>query len=338
MPKGYFLSDNLARQARGDIPDVGDGLVSSHVLLAVRDFPYFVMPGLDVLDVVGDVQTEVDRVKAYVLSRSSRRNLWGDSLGLEYSISQHWVSELARHRHVYLALTWAQKGDTWLTARVDPLPPETIARRGRGRAARYEQYVSRGVRYRPEGPRWYVFTTEEIIHLEWPLEEPRGRGTPAQIAYRRARKLDSLGDEMLYATAAAANPEEMFLPYVLARWGKYRDVVERLKNAEACIESMLFYPPRVASMTRFFSAERAIRTKAAAACVREYILRELNEQWLARWADRNGWRRVEIVFRPPVRSSSQWRALHKALLAGQVEPGEVEAELEAETALLRRSR
>jgi hypothetical protein len=344
----FFGRDRYAAFALNETADPDGSWAGGDVYVAARGVSQSVIPSVDggILRVQGEVAEEADAVAEILFSRSSRRELWDQpNLAMEL---QSYVVQLIQSGELFirLRLDRASTEDPYSLLAADWLAPETVLRRRHGNRVVYEQYVSvrafEDPSYVVEGtPREHLaeFLAEEVLHLQWPLDEPGGSGSPAAAALRAGVKMERQAQLVLLSAQAGAEPEETFLPVARARAGAFAGALEAQQIASARVKDMLFYPgayeaaafPWVQDATDFFLAERALQSRVAICRLREYLFSAFNEQVLARWTRLNGWGAVRLELAGDVFSEEDWVQMHSELRQGGLSYEDVLAAIAAES-------
>jgi len=322
--RGFYTMDNYASAALDMRPPIGSSLADAQIHNAKETFSYRVLPDIDEDSLVvscSDAQV-AEFVRETLFDWSSRHDLW-DQPNMSMEL-RSWVTGMITFRDVYIHFEFdrVDDSDPWKLIFVGWLPPETVVVKGRGAKRRYEQFVSR---HWPEGApvsviggaREFleVFSADEVIHLQWPLDERHGRG-PEYAARRAGRPVDRYGDRLLAAARSGAEPDETFLPIAKGRAGAYTGALDHEKLHDAVVGDRLFLPPEE-DVTEYFYVDRLVRSRIAACEVRNYLLDAIGEQLLGPWSALNGWPTVRLELRRECWTIEDWRTLHAEYQRGQ---------------------
>lgn len=322
--RGFYTMDNYASFALDTRPPIGSSMADARIHNASETFSYLVIPDIDEDSLVVECSDSdvAETVRETLFDWSSRHDLWDQpNMAMEL---RSWVTGMLTFRDVYIHFALERVGDDepWKLIFVGWLPPETIIVRGQDKHRRYEQFVSK---HWPEGgsisvmggPREFleVFSADEIVHLRWPLHEPSRTRAPEAVARRVGRSLDRYANRLLAGARAGAEPEETFLPVARGRAGAYAGALDHEKVQDAVVGDRLFQPPDE-DVTEYFYVDRLVRSRIAACEVRDYVLAQVSEQLLGRWAQRNGWPDIALRLRRECWSVHDWRALHDEYRSG----------------------
>lgn len=345
--RGFYTMDNYASYALNARPPIGTSMADAGIHNATQTFSYRVLPDIDEDALVVECADDdvAARVSETLFSRSSRLDLWDQpNMAMEL---RSWVTGMMTFHDVYVhfVLDRADEQHPWTLTFVGWLPPETVVVRGRGAHARYEQYVSK--RW-PEGRSIVVsggtreflevFTGDEILHLRWPLDQPSERLAPERAARRAGGPVDRYAERLLAGARAGAEPHETFLPIARGRAGAYAGSLDSEKLYDAVVGDRLFKPPED-EITEYFYVDRLVRARIAACDVRDYVLVQLSEQLLGRWARLNGWPRIRLRLRRECWTVHDWEAIRDEYRSADATLDDVMAadRLEWESARFRRS-
>jgi len=299
----WFGADHYARQALGMDMRSGSHMVDSQIHIATRAFSSHVVTNLSPssFKVTGDKPEAVAvATKAFL---SDHSNIWS-APNINMAIAQY-VDALIRYGTFYLLLEFEpDESDPQLTLLTDLayIGAETIQRHVRSGKLTYEQLVTKTSTY--SEVLWNEFPADEILELTWPLPIENGSKSPYIEAYKLGLPEDRLTEQSLLGGAAQNKPEDTFLTYAFARFGRYNDSFNAYRRLNAAVGDKLFYVPDDPT-TQYFLLERFIRRMNAIAHARSYIIDQLNVA-LARWSDKNNWGRLEIAFDIPLLTEQDW--------------------------------
>jgi len=342
----FFLPDRYAEIALGKFRQRGGSFVDLDIHVAARGISNTVIPDIDegVLEVVGEVDDQVKRVRDALLGRWGNDNLWFQpSLPMEL---QSYVTQLVEHGQLFIHLAFAESSNgEQILVRTRWIPSETmLARRGKDGDC-WEQFASwraySGDGYAVSGePRDHLhrFETNEILHLSWPLETPRRGSAPTRAVLQLERQIARAAEQGILRARAGAEPEESYFPLARARAGAYDDALERQKLLSARARDMLLYPGTDEaeiygwgdSTTDFFAADRLLRARIAIGELRDYLFGEFNRQVIDRWRELNEWAPIRIGLRPRLLTVDDWQALRQELHNGTAGLKDVRAVVHAE--------
>jgi hypothetical protein len=337
--------DRYAAFALASVIEPGSSFADGDIHVAARGVSDSVIPGHrgEGLRIVGEQPEQASAIRETLLGAGSRE-LWS-----QYDLA----SDLRRHVHgliydgeVMLHVNFERSSPTEPHTLVDVtwLAPETIRRRRAPEGVVYEQFASHrafeGSGYLVTGPvcdRLVQIPEHEVLHLRWPLDQPRGR-SPALAALKNGQILARESRRTLLAARAGAEPGERFLTLARARSGAYQHALDRQKIASARIKDMLYYAgaweaavfPWIDAGTEYFLAERILRSRIAICRIRAYLLEQLNEQLLARWTALNNWGQVRIELSSDAFSEADWRHMRCELDQGTITLADIQAAVAAE--------
>jgi hypothetical protein len=343
----FFGEDRYAAFALGTAQEIGSSFADSDIFVASRGLSESVVPDIDegVLVVDGENPSEVEAVRKVLLERFSSRELWVEpSLPMELHA---YVKQLVQHGEVFIHLYFdrSSPSEPYSLFQTTWLAPETVMHRSRSGGDVYEQFVSRrrfeGAGYVVDGEvedQLVECPEEEVLHLQWPLDEPEPDKAPAKAALKLGEQVARHSDRTLLAARAGAEPTETFLPLARARAGAFAGALDKQKAASARIKDMLFYPgayeaeafPWVDAVTEYFAADRILRSRIAICKIRDYLFEEFNRQVLRRWSALNGWGEVTLALRPELFTQDDWRTMRADLGRGAATLGDVRAAVLAE--------
>jgi hypothetical protein len=313
-------------------------LVDGEIENGIQAFAWSVFPPNDrggFFEVQGPPGSARAIVEADLFGRSTRDELWAH--GSLVSDLGSVVRLMMRDGEAFMHFDFAALADEEPARLVHfaPLPAETILPRRDG----FEQFYSGADEVqsggRPVDKEHLVeFKREEILHLKWPLELPRRQRSPVE----QARRLGSVGDEWsalgLLSIEVPQYPLESMLPVVRARLGRYAGYLDRMKDATLRAADAV-YAARTEGVTEFFMLDRVLRNRLAVAQVRDFVVKEFNQQVMRVWCRRNNWPWLGLAMRVDFFGVEDWTAMRDELERGTLSNPDVAAAIALETEAVR---
>jgi hypothetical protein len=342
----FFVPDRYAEIALGTFHQSGSSFTDLDIHVSARGISHTVIPEIDetILEVTGEVDDQLKRVRAVLLGRSGGDKLWFQpNLPMEL---QSYVGQLVESRQLFVHLTFAESKDgEQLLVKTRWIPPETMLRRRGSDCEYWEQFASwrayRGDGYSVSGEptdHLHRFETSEILHLRWPLHTPTGNRAPAQAALQLEPQIERAAEQGVLRARAGADPDETYYPVARARAGAYDDALERQKLWSARARDLLLYPGTdeaevygwADSTTEFFAADRLLRARIEICQIRDYLFAEFNTQVIDRWRTLNAWAPIRLQLAPRLLTVEDWESLRTDLHRGAADLADVRAAVHAE--------
>ena len=301
--KGWFGADHEFRAALGTDLRIGAHFADAHLHTATEALKYRVMPSFDTtaFAIEGDDPGAVGVAESVLLNDSS--DVWQQSnINMTF---QQYATELVYGRRTYNYVQYSEDIPATIEL-MSWLAPETIQVRGRGESKFYEQFIRPGLS-EGRGSIWFEFGQDEVFELEWPFPWPARPLAPYAGALKIGAEEDRLMDSVSLPIRAQNEPDETFVTFARARRNAYKDSLSRARRVAAQVGDRLFYMAADTPVTRYFEIMRLTRNEEAACELRDYIIGAFNEQVLRRWAERNSWGRLELVFHARLLSAGDWK-------------------------------
>lgn len=316
MSKGYHLSVDGSRLRRHRREP---GMATGMLHRAAEDLAELAIPFADDVFAVGCDDAAVRDVLAEVLL-GGHSEFWGSYESMRRAFQQ-FVGILIGDGRAFSEVV-LENGEP---VAIEYLEASTMfQRRSRGQRT-CEQYIPRT---RGGGSFYCRFTQDEVFALTWPLSEPKGK-VPYEAGLRAARDTARLSSEGHLSRSGILNAKETYLWNVLGRNGWFDDADTRMFEAIDKAADCLFYPPEK-NVTDYFWVQRVSRQRAAACRLRDYLLRQFNEQVLHLWCSARRVPQAELVYRPAVLSAIEWDEVPAQFLSGQLSKGDIPLLIELE--------
>ena len=346
----FFLPDRYAEIALGTFRQRGGAFADLDIHVSARGVSQTVIPEIDegVLEVTGEVDDQVKRVRSALLGRWGGDKLWlQPNLLMEL---QSYVVQLVEHGQLFVQLVFAEASSgEHLLVKTRWIAPETMLPRREQSGEYWEQFVSwrayHGEGYGVAGEptdHLHRFEPSEILHLRWPLATPASKRAPAQAALELERGIAGAAEQGILRARASAEPDETYFPIARARSGAYDKALETQKLLSARARDLLLYPGTdeaeiygwADATTEFFAADRMLGARIAICEIRDYLFAEFNHQVIDRWRQMNDWGAIRLELRPRLFTIEDWQALRRELHAGVADLADVRAaaRADAETA------